>query len=57
MADRPDFEAWYREERPDLVRALWVITGDRDIADDVVNEAFSRALSRWDRGSAMASPG
>lgn len=55
MADDSDFEAWYRGERPGLVRALWAISGDRDLAADVVDEAFSRALARWERVSSMDS--
>jgi len=53
----PDFEAWYATERPALVRAIWAIAGDRDLAADVVDEAFSRALERWTRVSSMDSPG
>ena len=52
-----DFEAWYRREQPCLVRALAVISGDRDIAADLVDEAFSRALAHWNRVSQMESPG
>lgn len=52
-----DFESWYRDEHPTLVRSLWLMSGDRELALDVVGEAFSRALARWDRVSAMASPG
>lgn len=55
--DDDDFESWYRRERADLVRALWAMSGDRELAADVVDEAFSRAMARWSRVSAMASPG
>lgn len=52
-----EFEPWYRREHDVLVRALWSITGDRDVAVDIAAEAFSRALERWDRVGVMASPG
>lgn len=51
------FEAWYREEQPGLLAALTVATGNVEIAQDLVSEAFARALERWDRVSMMASPG
>lgn len=57
MADRAGFDVLYRREHPGLVRALWVLSGDQELAADVVDEAFSRALARWGRVSAMESPG
>jgi RNA polymerase sigma-70 factor (ECF subfamily) len=57
MTDESGFEAWYRREQPAVVRALWAMSGDLDLASDLADEAFSRALARWDRVSAMASPG
>lgn len=51
------FEAWYRKEHPALLAALTVATGNVDVAQDLVSEAFARALERWDRVSKMASPG
>lgn len=50
------FEDWYRREHGRLVGALAVAAGDVDVAQDVVSEAFARALERWDRVSAMDSP-
>jgi RNA polymerase sigma-70 factor (ECF subfamily) len=51
------FESWYRAEHPRLLAALTVATGDVEVAQDLVSEAFARALERWERVSAMASPG
>jgi len=51
-----DFESWYRREQPRLVGAVTVAAGSAEIAQDVVSEAFSRALERWDRVSVMESP-
>lgn len=55
MAGESDFEAWYRREQPRLARSLWAVCGDRDLAADAVDEAFSRALARWDAVSDMGS--
>lgn len=55
MTEVSDFEAWYRDERPRLVRAMWAISGDVDQSADIVDEAFSRALARWGRVSSMES--
>jgi RNA polymerase sigma factor (sigma-70 family) len=51
------FEAWYLSEQPGLLAAITVATGNVELAQDLVSEAFARALERWDRVSTMASPG
>lgn len=51
------FEAWYGKEHPGLLAALTLATGNVEVAQDLVSEAFARALERWDRVSKMASPG
>jgi RNA polymerase sigma-70 factor (ECF subfamily) len=44
-----DFDALYRALGPKLWRAIYVYTaGQRDITDDVVAEAFARAIERSD---------
>ena len=50
------FEDWYTAYHPRLVTVLVGITGDRDEAVDAADEALVRALERWDRVGAMASP-
>lgn len=57
MAGASGFEDLYLRERAGLIRAVWAMSGDRDVAMDVVDEAFSRALERWDRVSTMEAPG
>lgn len=52
----PEFEEWYAREHGSLVRALAVIAGDVDVADEVVAEAFSRAVERWEQVSGLANP-
>ena len=43
-----DFEAVFRAFEP-MVRALTVASGSRTVAEDCVQEAFSRAFVRWRR--------
>jgi RNA polymerase sigma-70 factor, ECF subfamily len=50
------FEAWYRSQYPHVVRVLTVVGGDLEVASDAAAEAFTRALARWNRVSAMTSP-
>jgi RNA polymerase sigma-70 factor (ECF subfamily) len=56
VVDDTGFERWYRSEHPRLVSAFTVATGDVDVAQDLVAEAFARALARWDAVAAMESP-
>ncbi len=51
-----DFEGWYRRTHPRLVSVIAGVTGDGDAAAEAADEAFSRALERWDRVAAMDSP-
>lgn len=55
-ADGDSFDAWYRREHPRLVAALYVVTGDLPVASESVDEAFARALERWDRVGQMDRP-
>jgi len=48
-----DLERVYREQGPKMQRALLLFTGDRDVADDAVAEAFAQALAR---GSGVREP-
>ena len=52
-----EFEDWYRSEHPRLLGSFAWITGDLDVAREVVDEACARALERWGRVGRMASPG
>jgi RNA polymerase sigma-70 factor (ECF subfamily) len=55
-AGRDSFESFFREHYASLVRALVVVAGDEAEAQDLAQEAFARALERWDRVRAMESP-
>ncbi|MGW5744487.1 SigE family RNA polymerase sigma factor [Amycolatopsis sp. NPDC003861] len=50
------FEEFAREELPDLVRFAAVLTGDRELAQDVVQDALVRAHQQWRRVAATDRP-
>jgi RNA polymerase sigma factor (sigma-70 family) len=56
-AQELDFDSFFREEHPRVFRLAYLLTGDRAEAADIAQEAMARALERWDRVRAMASPG
>jgi RNA polymerase sigma-70 factor (sigma-E family) len=45
---RESFEAWARARQQPLVRWAYVVTGDFQRAEDLVQEALVRAATRWD---------
>ena len=50
------FDEFYAANVDPLVLQLWAYTGDRQQAEDVVQEAFCRALVRWNKISAYDEP-
>jgi RNA polymerase sigma-70 factor (ECF subfamily) len=52
----PDFEALYAAHFTSLATQLYAYFGDRQQAQDVVQEAFCRALSRWSQVSTYDDP-
>ncbi|MCU1351729.1 MAG: hypothetical protein JWM05_938, partial [Acidimicrobiales bacterium] len=40
-----EFEAWYRKEHPRVLGALFVLSGEPDVAREATDEAFARALA------------
>jgi RNA polymerase sigma factor (sigma-70 family) len=52
-----DFEDFYREEFPGLVRAMFLLVPDVDEAQELAQEAMVRVYERWERVSVMESPG
>lgn len=52
-----DFDTFFVEEFPAIVRAAWFVVLDTDLARDVAQEAFCRALQRWPRISGYDRPG
>jgi RNA polymerase sigma-70 factor (ECF subfamily) len=54
---RRDFDSFFVEEFPAIVRAAWFVVLDADLAHEVTQEAFCRALQRWHRISGYDRPG
>jgi RNA polymerase sigma-70 factor (ECF subfamily) len=50
------FEEFFEAERVRLFKALFTITGSRQEAEDISQEAFLRLWEKWDRVSAMEEP-
>lgn len=47
-AERIDFAECYRQQRTDLVRLAFLLSGDRELAEDVVQVVFADVQPRWD---------
>ncbi|WP_297734871.1 SigE family RNA polymerase sigma factor [Nocardioides sp.] len=45
----PDFDEWVSARSQALLRLAYVLTGNQADAEDVVQDALSRALPRWSR--------
>lgn len=52
-----DFDAFFRVEHPRLVAAAAALTGDREVARDLAQEALLRAYRAWPSVGAMERPG
>ena len=55
-AGHRSFELWYRQAYGRLSTSMLALTGDRDLAADVTDEAFARAWRHWRRVAEMATP-
>lgn len=51
-----DFEVFFGRESERLVRAMYLLTGDKLEAEDLSQEAMIRVFERWGTVSSMASP-
>jgi RNA polymerase sigma-70 factor (sigma-E family) len=49
VAQRDEFDAFVRDRWPSLVRSAILLTGDRDAAEDLVQESLARAAQHWSR--------
>ena len=52
----PELAAFCREEHPRLVGALSLYCGDRDVAEELAQEAVLRAVDRWSKVRVMDAP-
>jgi RNA polymerase sigma-70 factor (ECF subfamily) len=50
------FEDFFEEESPSLFRRLCLVTGNRQEAEDVMQDAFLRLYERWDRVGELEDP-
>src|SRR3954452_23908049 len=50
------FEAFYQAEARTLFRRLWLVTGNRAEAEELMQDAFLSVWSRWDRVGGMDDP-
>ncbi len=53
---RLDFAEFYRKSRDECLRTVLVSVGDRDMAQDLVDEAFTRACASWRTVSKHPAP-
>ncbi|MGW6055449.1 sigma-70 family RNA polymerase sigma factor [Streptomyces sp. NPDC055189] len=51
-----EFREFYRADRDVCLRAVLASVGDRQLAEDLVAEAFTRAWTRWSKVSRHPSP-
>ncbi|MDP9331571.1 MAG: sigma-70 family RNA polymerase sigma factor [Actinomycetota bacterium] len=51
-----EFEQFYRSTKDQVFRALLVVSRDREIAEDAVSEAYTRALAMWDQVERHPAP-
>lgn len=51
-----DFDEWVAARGDGLFRLAYVLTGNRADAEDVVQDALSRALPRWERIRTVEDP-
>ena len=54
--EEPSFQAFFSEHYDRLARALFLLAGEPDEAEDLAQEAMVRVYERWGRVSTMASP-
>ena len=52
----PDFDSWVTARGPALMRLAFALTGNRADAEDLVQEALSRALPKWNRIGRLKDP-
>jgi RNA polymerase sigma factor (sigma-70 family) len=51
-----DFEVFFEQQHERLFRALWLLTRNRQEAEEVMQDAFLRVWERWDRVLGGADP-
>jgi RNA polymerase sigma-70 factor (sigma-E family) len=52
----PDFADFYRDAKDDCLRTVMISTGDPELAQDLVAEAFARACASWPKVARHPNP-
>ena len=55
-ADDDDFRGYVASRSPQLLRTAYLLTGDRGLAEDLVQDALTRAYRHWGRVRAAGNP-
>lgn len=55
--DAPALDRFCEQQRPQLVRSMGAYCGDRDVAEEIAQEALARAAQHWDEIEEMRAPG
>lgn len=50
------FEGFYEAEHPILFRRLWLVTGNRAEAEELMQDAFLNVWERWERVAGVDDP-
>ena len=50
------FATFYEQEHGDLFTALWLVTRDRQEAEEILQDAFLKLWERWDQVSGLDDP-
>jgi RNA polymerase sigma factor (sigma-70 family) len=56
MPSGSHFEAFFEAEHERLLRALFIVTGSAEEADELMQDAFVAVWERWDRVGGMNDP-
>jgi RNA polymerase sigma-70 factor (ECF subfamily) len=54
--EQDEFADFYRASKDSCLRAVTAVTGDRELAEEQVAEAFTRAWMSWDKVRRHAAP-
>ncbi len=56
VLDEPDFDSYVRGSGPRLKRLAFLLTGDLDTAEDLLQSAYAKVLPRWRQVSRYDNP-
>lgn len=56
MAEHMGFESFFEDQRSKVFGAMCLVTGNRQEAEEITQDAFMRLWERWDRVAEMEDP-